>query len=103
MNATSSNKKSLYGSLAMLIAWLLAMLNVDVAAGEIEVLLGQAVEAIQVLLGIGGFALAVWGKIRGKDAGDKLADAGDSAGDAASDAWTDAKNWSDEKANDAKK
>lgn len=60
MSATTPNKKSLYGSIAMLAAFLLSQFKVEVAAADIEVMLGQAVEAIQVLLGVGGFALTIW-------------------------------------------
>ncbi|MDO5501863.1 MAG: hypothetical protein Q4G67_01695 [Actinomycetia bacterium] len=43
-----------------------------------------------------------WDDVRGKDAGDKFADSADSAGKAAEDAWTDAKNWTEDKADDAR-
>lgn len=60
---TSSNK-SLYGAIAMLVALLLSFLKVDVAAAEIEVWIGQAVEAVGVLLGIGGFILTIFNQIK---------------------------------------
>lgn len=60
MSATTPNKKSLYGSIAMLVAFLLSQFKVEVAAADIETMLGQAVEAVQVLLGVGGFVLTIW-------------------------------------------
>ena len=68
MSATTpSNNRTLYGSIAMLIAFLLSQFNISADAAELERMLGQAVEAIQVLLGIGGFILALWNQpFRGK-------------------------------------
>lgn len=60
------SKKSLYGSVALLLAFLLSYLKVDVAAAEIELWIGQAVDAIQVLLGIIGAILAVYGQWKAK-------------------------------------
>ena len=48
----------------MLIAFTLQQLDVAADAAEIEAVIGQAVEAIQILLGVGGFIMAVVGRIR---------------------------------------
>lgn len=61
-NTSNASNKSLYGSIAMLIALMLSWFKVDVAAGQIEVWIGQAVDAVQVLLGIGGALIAVYGQ-----------------------------------------
>jgi hypothetical protein len=72
---TPDNRKGLYGAAAMMIAWLLTFFQVDVAAAEIEAVIGQAVEAIQVLLGVGGFAMTVWNQWKKRPAAaEKAAD-----------------------------
>lgn len=61
-NNNPASNKTLYGSVAMLIALLLSWLKVDVQAAHIEVILGQAVDAVQVLLGVGGAVIAIYGQ-----------------------------------------
>lgn len=65
---TNPSKKSLYGSIAMLIALALGWLKVDVAAAEIELWIGQAVDAVQVLLGISGAVVAIYGQWKANNA-----------------------------------
>ncbi len=44
----------------MLIALVLEWLKVDVQAAQIEIILGQAVDAVQVLLGVGGAIITIY-------------------------------------------
>jgi hypothetical protein len=60
----ATQSKTIWGAVAMLIAFLLQQFDVAADAAEIETVIGQAVEAIQILLGVGGFIMAVVGRFR---------------------------------------
>lgn len=57
-----TERKALYGAVAMLLAFILQQFHVKAAAEELEAVIGQLVDVIQVLLGIGGFIMAIWGR-----------------------------------------
>jgi len=60
---TPVESKTLWGAAALLLSWLLGQLGADTAAAEISGQLGSAAEAVQVLLGVGGFCLTVYGRV----------------------------------------
>ncbi len=59
---STSDKSALIGAVAMLASFLLEKANVAVSAEEISTALSQAVDAIQILAGVGGFGIVVWGR-----------------------------------------
>lgn len=60
----ASQSKTVWGALAMLIAFTLQQFNVASSASEIEVVIGQAVDGIQILLGVGGFVMTIYGRYK---------------------------------------
>jgi len=56
--------KTVWGAVAMLTSLALKQLHVEVDAAQIETVLGQAVDAVQVLIGVGGFVLTIYGRFK---------------------------------------
>lgn len=59
---TPVESKTLWGAVALLLAWALGQAGVQEDAARISEELGRAADAVRTLLATGGFVLTVWGR-----------------------------------------